>query len=241
MKFSTVLSLFAAVLSTAFVAIASFQYAGLRSELSKIQADIASIRASSPAQAGSVGSSLSNPSLIRGWSVRIFEAPKHRGSSFSVNGSAYAGAFIHTGSWISLDEYKKHDGIFLSGEAALNLRGEFHPKDTAHYVFAVHMKMIPEEEASVENSPTVSCYARLQGNGGREILRGKMLVDEDRLKGALIAEQAVKVRFGEHSSLDFSFVCDGKPKLDSAKILFRLCVRKVDDPSFRPLVPSLRI
>lgn len=241
MKFLPVFATFASLLSVGILTLSAHQIGGLRSEIAAIRSDLSDLKTERTELSGTNDAAPSKRALIRGWAVRIFEAPKHRNSPKSVNATAYAGAFIHTGSWISLDEYKKHEGIFLSGEAALNLRGEFHPRKTSDYVFAVHMKMLPESENSLEKAPTVSCYTRLMDGKGTEILRGKMLVDGVRAKGALIADQPINISSNEHRKLDFSFVCDGKPRLDGAKIMFRLCVRKASDPSFRPLVPSLRV
>ena len=103
------------------------------------------------------------------------------------------------------------------------------------------MKILSDTKADHRSVPTVSCYARLLDQDGQELLNGKMLVDGKRSKGALISKQSVSAGEGAARFLDLSFACDGQPKIQGEKILFRLCFRKAEDPKFRPLVPSLKV
>lgn len=184
MKFFSVLSVGTAVLPTSFLILSTIQTGHIRTELGNIRSELSEIKSSSTRSVFTRNATLTERALIRGWAVRIFEAPKHRSMGQDVRGAAYAGAFIHTGSWISLDEYKKHEGIFLSGDPALNLRGEFRPRQAGDHIFAVHMKLLPANRTSIDKSPRVSCYARLLDSKGNEILSGKMLVDDARAKGS---------------------------------------------------------
>ena len=213
----------------------------LKKEFATLKSDVASLKNESAGNSPAPVRNNLRPSFIRGWAVRIYEAPRHRSDTKSISNQGYAGAFIHTGSWISLDDYKKHEGIFLSGEAALSLRGQFRPSRAGKYVFAVHLKVVPDEGEDVRDVPTISCYARLVDQSGAHLLNGKMLVDGKHTKGALISKTPVSASMDEARLLDLSFTCDGHPKIEGEKVLFRLCFRKIEDAKFRPLVPSLKV
>lgn len=232
-----------AVLATIAVMIAStiIVVSEIKDEFAALKSDVASLKAARVVSSGADPALSKAATYIRGWAVRIYEAPRQRSDVQQISSQDYAGAFIHTGSWISLDDYKKHDGIFLSGEAALNLRGQFRPDREGRYVFAVHMKIVSDHEDERHGVPVVSCYARLIDHQGRQLINGKMLVDGKRSKGALTSKQPVAAGNGQAHFLDLSFACDGQPKLQGEKILFRLCFRKAEDPKFRPLVPSLKV
>ena len=213
----------------------------LKSELATLKSDISALKRASTNSVNAPAARGSDSPLIRGWAVRIFEAPRHRQVAGKISSQAYAGAFIHTGSWISLADYKKHEGIFLSGDAALNLRGLFRPSTAGSYVFAVHMKVVAENDQNMQDTPRVSCYAHLADQTGRELLNGKMLVDANQPKGALISTLAVNASESDARALSLSFVCDGPKPLEGEKILFRLCYRKAGAAKFQPLVPNLRV
>ena len=213
----------------------------IKDEFAALKSEVAALKTTHSVSAGAAPARENSATYIRGWAVRIYEAPRQRSNIKQISDQDYAGAFIHTGSWISLDDYKKHDGIFLSGEAALNLRGQFRPNRAGQYVFAVHMKIVADSEHDLDGTPTVSCYARLLDQNGQELLNGKMLVDGKRSKGALISKLPVAAGEDAARFLDLSFACDGQPKLQGEKILFRLCFRKAEDPKFRPLVLSLKV
>ena len=164
-----------------------------------------------------------------------------RQAAIEVSSQAYAGGFIHTASWISLADYKKHEGIFLSGDAAVNLRGLFQPTDKGQYVFAVHMQIVVDGDDNGDAAPLVSCYAHLTDGSGKELINGKMLVDGKRPKGALISNVALEAGLSNAKEISLSFVCDGQRQFDAEKIMFRLCFRKAEDTKFQPLVPNLRI
>lgn len=213
----------------------------IKAEFATLKSEVAALKTSQLVSADAEPALAQSATYIRGWAVRIYEAPRQRANIKQISSQDYAGAFIHTGSWISLDDYKKHDGIFLSGEAALNLRGQFRPQRSGQYVFAVHMKIVSDKDSDQHGVPTVSCYARLLDQHGQELISGKMLVDGKRSKGALISKLPVAAGNEAARFLDLSFTCDGQPKLQGEKILFRLCFRKAEDPKFRPLVPSLKV
>jgi hypothetical protein len=213
----------------------------LKGEIASLKSDVSDLKQVSTNSVAAPTDSRQDTSLIRGWAVRIFEAPRHRQAAGQIGNEAYAGAFIHTGSWISLADYKKHEGIFFSGDAAMNLRGLFRPADSGKYVFAVHMKVVSDIGDNAQDDPMVSCYAHLADQTGQELLNGKMLVDGKHPKGALISKIAVNASRSDAKALSLSFVCDGQRQLDGEKILFRLCFRKAGDAKFQPLVPNLRV
>lgn len=213
----------------------------LKGEIASLRSDVSALKGGATSGVVAPINSREDTSLIRGWAVRIFEAPRHRQTAGQISSQAYAGAFIHTGSWISLADYKKHEGIFLSGDAALNLRGLFRPDDSGRYVFAVHMKMLSDSDDNAQDAPTVSCYAHLADQTGQQLLNGKMLVDGKHPKGALISTISVNASRADVKALSLSFVCDGQRQFDGEKILFRLCFRKTGDAKFQPLVPNLRV
>lgn len=208
------------------------EFAGLRADMETLKrATLSNVR---------YGGGLSDVATnIRGWAVRIYQVPT-RGSDVPGEDS-FAGSFVHTGSWIALDEYKKHEGIFLSGNAELRMQGQFKPKMSGDYLFAVHMKVATKAGEENRDVPTVSCYARVNDQNHVEIIKGKMLVDSARMKGALISTAPVFVGKEAPRLLKVSFQCNGVPKLDSSRILFRICFRKIEEASFRPLVPNLNI
>ena len=71
----------------------------------------------------------------------------------------------------------------FSGEAALSLRGQFRPSRKGRYVFAVHMKIVPDVGEDLRDVTTISCYALLVDQSGNQLLNGKMLVDGQHTKG----------------------------------------------------------
>ena len=237
-KFSGAAALAAVTAMTAALIVLA---SDLKSDFATLKSDVASLKKVSAGNSPLRVQSDARAPFIRGWAVRIYEAPRLRSDTKSISSQDYAGAFIHTGSWISLDDYKKHEGIFLSGEAALSLRGQFRPSRKGRYVFAVHMKIVPDVGENVRDVPTISCYARLVDQSGNQLLNGKMLVDGQHTKGALISKTSISAGQNDARLLDLSFTCDGRPKIEGEKILFRLCFRKAEDAKFQPLVPILRV
>lgn len=229
--FSIVLTAFAA----AFLSVT----ADLKSEFAALRMEVAALKRASVSNVAYGGSRAQGAANIRGWAVRIYQVPQRRAEKPGED--SFAGSFVHTGSWIALDEYKKHEGIFLSGNAELRMQGQFTPEMSGDYVFAVHMKVTNKEGEQKQDVPTVSCYARVGDQNRVEILKGKMLVDRTRTKGALISAAPVFVGKEAPRLLNVSFKCNGMPKLDSGRILFRICFRKAEEASFKPLVPTLKI
>lgn len=213
----------------------------LKREVASLRSDFTAMKIASEAPQRLASDVQRAPALIKGWAVRIFGAPRLRQAAIEVSSQAYAGGFIHTASWISLADYKKHEGIFLSGDAAVNLRGLFQPTDKGQYVFAVHMQIVVDGDDNDDAAPLVSCYAHLTDGSGKELINGKMLVDGKRPKGALISNVALEAGLSNAKTISLSFVCDGQRQFDAEKIMFRLCFRKAEDTKFQPLVPNLRI
>jgi hypothetical protein len=231
----TLVALVAALIATFVIA------SDLKTEVASLRIDFMAMKTASEAPQRLARDIQRAPALIKGWAVRIFEAPRLRQAAEDVISQAYAGGFIHTASWISLADYKKHEGIFLSGDAAVNLRGLFQPMDQGRYVFAVHMEIVVDSDNNGDAAPLVSCYAHLTDGSGKQLINGKMLVDGNRPKGALISNVALEAGLSNAKAISLSFVCDGQRQFAAEKIMFRLCFRKAEDTNFQPLVPNLRV
>lgn len=170
---------------------------------------------------------------LAGWEVRIFPPPKDPNKLVELRNKQFAGAFLHTGNWINLAEHNSHSGIFIQGPGALNLRGEFIPKRQGSYIFRLDIKY--EGRAKITDRPTVfACYASVGDSDQKEILGGKFLVDKKNSKDGMIARMPISLAKNEIFSLDALITCNLPQGIQGKDVSFRLCVRKSDDPGFKP-------
>lgn len=202
----------------------------LKQQVAVLRVDLAQLSKSSKMAAPQVSHSRGQ---LAGWEARVFEPPKDPNKLVELRRKQFAGAFLHTGNWINLAEHNSHSGIFVQGAGALNLRGDFIPKKRGNFIFRLDIKY--EGNAQITDRPTVfACYATMGNKTQREILGGKFLISKNKFKDGMIAPMPIAMEKNERFSLDALITCNLPQGVQGKDISFRLCVRKSDEPGFRP-------
>ena len=177
------------------------------------------------------------PEMRQGWHVRVFEPPRPASNLENIRQSHDAGSFIHTGSWMDLEEHREHEGIFLAADAAFNVRGMFIPTMTGDYVFAVHMLYSRRENA--DRPTAVICHVDVKVADQASVVAGKMMAYGKVEKAALLAPATVFLPAGQPQLVDAVIACDVPKDVAGKNVAIRICVRHKNDQSYRPVLAYL--
>lgn len=169
------------------------------------------------------------------WTVSVFPIPERTVSLDSIAVDAVAaGTFVHSGSWIALNEHDKHDGLLAPGSVALNIKGVFLPENSNQYVFRLDLQY--NGELNVENRSTVfACYGRFGAGRVQNILSGKILfhsLQNQSRHRTLMAQKSIPMREGTPYQLNTMVYCNLPAGVRANDVLFRLSVRRADEAVF---------
>lgn len=213
---------------------------GLNKRLSAVETLAASDEAGFGTAPSSTSTSTSRSdthavSRMQAWTVSVFPLPKRSVSLDSVAvGAVAAGTFVHSGSWIALNEHDKHDGLLVPGSVALNIKGVFLPENNNRYVFRLDLKY--NGALKVENRSTVfACYGRFGAGRSQNILSGKILfhsLQNQSRHRTLMAQKSVPMREGTPYQLNTTVYCNLPAGVRANDVLFRLSVRRADEAVF---------
>lgn len=173
------------------------------------------------------------PVRRKGWLVRAFEPAKPANNLAALRDANDAGSFVHTGSWINMQQHREHEGIFLPADAALNSRGLFIPDKTGNYVFAMHMSYTGDEDQ--RQVRTVACFVDVKTSDQTAVIAGKLTADSMTQKATLLAPDKLFLTAGHPELLDTLVACDMPPGVSGKNVAFRICVRHESETGFRPV------
>ncbi len=172
-----------------------------------------------------------------GWRVRVFAPPSPANNLGGLRSANDAGSFVHTGSWMDLEEHQKHEGIFLPAYAAFHVRGLFIPSQSGDYVFAMHMRFGGRDDQGKATS--VACHVNLGVADRDRLIAGKLLADGVVEKAALVAESPVMLFAGRPGMVDAVVACDLPRGVSGKDVSIRICVRHKSEASYRPVPAHL--
>ncbi len=172
-----------------------------------------------------------------GWRVRAFVPPSPANNLDGLRTANDAGSFVHTGSWMDLEEHQKHEGIFLPAYAAFHVQGLFIPSQSGDYVFAMHMRFGGRDDQG--RATSVACHVNLGVADRDAIIAGKLLADGMVEKAALVAESPVMLFAGRPGLVDAVVACDLPRGVSGKDVSIRICVRHKNETSYRPVPAHL--
>ncbi len=172
-----------------------------------------------------------------GWRVRVFAPPSPANNLDGLRNANDAGSFVHTGSWMDLEEHQEHDGIFLPADAAFHVQGLFIPSQSGDYIFAMHMRLGGRDDQGKATS--VACHVNLRVADSSAIAAGKLLANGAVEKAALVAEKPVALFAGRPGLVDAVVACDLPRGMSGKDVSIRICVRHKSEPSYRPVPAHL--
>ena len=172
-----------------------------------------------------------------GWRVRVFAPPSPANNLAGLRNTNDAGSFVHTGSWMDLEEHQKHEGIFLPADAAFHVQGLFIPSQSGDYIFAMHMRLGGRDDQG--KAASVACHVNLRVADSSAIDAGKLLANGAVEKAALVAEKPVVLSAGRPGLIDAVVACDLPRGVSGKDVSIRICVRHKSEPSYRPVPAHL--
>lgn len=133
---------------------------------------------------------------MQAWTVSVYPLARLPISIENVaKGAVAAGTFMHSGSWISMTEHDKHDGLLVPGSVALNIKGVFLPDETNRYVFRLDLRY----DGELRNDVVFACYGRFGTGRKAKVLSGKILfhsLNNQSRHRTLMAEKSVPMTDG---------------------------------------------
>jgi len=179
---------------------------------------------------------------MQAWTVSVFPLPGRKVSLDQVEKNAVAaGTFMHAGSWISLNEFDKHEGLLVPESVALNIRGTFLPADTSNYVFRLDLRF--EGDLKTDGRSTVlACYGRFGTKRRPTVLSGKILFHAKQNTSrhrTLLARVPVPMKGLNPYRLSTTVYCNLPQTVRPADVMFRLSVRSAADAVFQPVKSEL--
>lgn len=218
---------------------------GLNKRLSAIEALAASDTSDNFAASGDkVAGEVTGPSLsargdshalsrMQAWTVSVYPLPRLPVSIETVaRDEVAAGTFMHSGSWISMTEHNKHDGLLVPGSVALNIKGVFLPTETDSYVFRLDLRY----DGELRNDVVFACYGRFGAGRKAKVLSGKILfhsLNNQSRHRTLMAQKSVPMTDGNPYQLKTTVFCNLPADIRAKDVMFRLSVRGAGDAAFR--------
>ena len=196
-------------------------------------------------------------SATDGWRVEIYsqtdgalreDAHKlqgnENGSRTGHQATDLLGSFMHTGSWVDLAEFRKHDGIFVAAPVTIAVRGYIYAASDDDFVFAMHFQnrgATKAGEAGSEASKTswIRCKADVALNGMQKVIGSRARFDTHAAKAELRSAKPISLKGPGWHLVEASIACSLPPKIDPADIAFRICARRSADRGFSPLRPVM--
>lgn len=172
-------------------------------------------------------------SRMQAWKVSVYPLPRLPVSIDTVaKDEVAAGTFMHSGSWISMTEHNKHDGLLVPGSVALNIKGVFLPHETDRYVFRLDLRY----DGELRNDVVFACYGRFGAGRKAKVLSGKILfhsLNNQSRHRTLMAQKSVPMTDGNPYQLKTTVFCNLPADVRAKDVMFRLSVRGADDAAFR--------
>lgn len=196
-------------------------------------------------------------SATDGWQVEIYsqtddalrddvhDLPKHwNGSHNNPRATDLLGSFMHTGSWVDLAEFRKHDGIFVAAPVTIAVRGYIYADADDDFVFAMHFQNRSATKAGGAGSDAsktswIRCKADVALNGMQKVIGSRARFDTHAAKAELRAAEPISLKGPGWHLVEASIACSLPPKTDPADIAFRICARRSADRGFSPLRPVM--
>lgn len=166
----------------------------------------------------------------KGWRVYVFPPVQSPHTLNGLRTEPHAGSFIHTGSWIDLSDHEAHEDVFLSGAAALQLRGNFSPESAGEHILAIHMNYRPTSD--FEEPAVIVCYASVNVGSEPSVVKGKLTAGSNARRAAIIGETSVFLRDSEQHLVDAVVSCILPKEVSGKHISLRICVRKKSESRF---------
>jgi len=174
-------------------------------------------------------------SRMQAWTVSVFPLPQRNISLDSVaRNTVAAGTFVHSGSWISMNEHDKHDGVLVPGSVALKIKGMFMPDSTNRYVFRLDLKYAGALKID-HKSVVFACYGRFGTGRSTDILSGKIMfhsLQNQSRHRTLMAKKPVQMNDGAPYQLTTTVYCNLPADVRASDVMFRLSVRRADEAVF---------
>lgn len=171
-----------------------------------------------------------------GWQVdvypqgtKIFDAKAEK--------TSLLGSFIHTGSWIDLAEFRKHEGIYVASPSTIKLRGYIYVPDDSDYYFAVHFNNFAATKVDPGKTLWVACKAEVRVNNTWTAIDSRTRFDARIGRAELRAEKPIFMSGGSWHAIEASIACDLPPSINAADIAVRICTRRSGDSIYRPVRP----
>ena len=184
-------------------------------------------------QSGSTRGGSHALSRMQAWTVSVYPLPRLPISIETVaRDKVAAGTFMHSGSWISMTEHNKHDGLLVPGSVALNIKGVFLPAETDRYVFRLDLRY----DGELRNDVVFACYGRFGAGRKATVLSGKILfhsLNNQSRHRTLMAQKSVPMTDGNPYQLKTTVFCNLPADVSAKDVMFRLSVRGADDAVFR--------
>jgi hypothetical protein len=182
------------------------------------------------------------PRRMQAWTVSVYPLPRLPVSIENVARTGVsAGSFVHSGSWIALNEHEKHDGLLELGMVALNIKGVFLPEESNRYVFRLDLRYAGALKID-KKSTVFACYGRFGAGRKAEILSGKIMFNSLKNQSrhrTLIAKHSVPMTDGTPYQLKTTVFCNLPSHVRASDVMFRLSVRPADVASFASVNPVL--
>lgn len=196
-------------------------------------------------------------SATDGWRVEIYSQtdgalrddahnlPKLRnGSQTERRATDLLGSFMHTGSWVDLAEFRKHDGIFVAAPVTIAVRGYIYADADDDFVFAMHFQNRAATKAGGAGSDAsktswIRCKADVALNGAQRVIGSRARFDTHAAKAELRAAEPISLKGPGWHLVEASIACSLPPNTDPADIAFRICARRSADRGFSPLRPVM--
>ncbi|MBL4720670.1 MAG: hypothetical protein JKY20_06025 [Alphaproteobacteria bacterium] len=154
------------------------------------------------------------------------------------------GRFMHTGSWVDMAEYRKHQGIFVATPVSITMRGYIFSESDDDFVFAVHFdnraaQRFSRNKYAKDKTAWIRCNATLKINETKAVIRDFTRFDARTANAELRAVQSISLSGSGWHLVEASVSCSLPRNVDAADISFRLCARRSSEGGFSPLRPVM--
>lgn len=173
-----------------------------------------------------------------GWQVDVFSQdgvlPDTRASKKNLLGS-----FLHTGNWIDLAEFRKHDGIYVAAPSSIKLRGYMYADTDDDVFFAVHFNNFAAKKVDQARTKLISCKVTMRLNNSVKVLDRNIKIDTRTARAELRADRSLKLDGGGWHYIEATFACQLPDFMNQSDIAVRICERRGRASSFAPVRPVM--
>ena len=171
-----------------------------------------------------------------GWQVDVFSQdgvlPDTRARRQNLLGS-----FLHTGNWIDLAEFRKHDGIYVAAPSSMKLRGYLYTESDDEMFFAVHFNNFAAKTVDQNRTRLISCKVTMKMNGSATVIDRVIKIDTRTARAELRADKPVTLDGGGWHKMEAKVACQLPDFINASDIAVRICARRGGENSYAPVQP----